>query len=914
MNDVLIYAILGLGAGAAYALIGQGLILTFRGTGVVNFAQGAIAMITAFTYAWLTNEGISIGVATLIALAFSAVIGAVIQRVVMKPLTRAPLLGKLVATLGLILVAEAAANLIFGDNFMSIPSLLPSQSVHFFGVTVGRDRLILLVVALVLAALLSLFSRRTPWGLLIRSAADSEEGVVILGYSLSTVASGTWILGSVLAGFAGIVVAPITGLNITGIILLVIPALAVTLLARFSSFWIVTIAGLLLGIGQSELARYWTISSPTLEGMQQALPFLLIIIVMVARGRSIPDRSTVAIGRPPLAPQARAHPLVVLGVVAAIIGVTSILSGTYQTAMAIAFVSAIVALSLVVLTGYVGQISLAQMTFAGLGTYFCAEFASSAGIPFPFPIILAALALIPCGIVLGLPALRVRGINLAVVTLGAAVAVNSLIFTDTSLTGGFNGIVVPSPGIFGYSLDGIIHPFRFAMLALLILLVCVVCVGWLRRGRMGLRMLAVRDNERAAAAEGVNVMRVKLLAFAIASFLAGLAGALFGYLYGHVSFDSYAPLASVTFVATAYIGGIASLPGAVIAGLISAGGPVFGLFASSASIEPYQLLISGLGVIVTAIGNPDGIAPYVNQHYKAFLGWLKTRADGPARVLSRTDAPAPNRGQSPASPARVPGPSAARSPREERVRQASRETLLEVRGLSVRYAGVSAVDKVDLTMTRGSFIGLIGPNGAGKTTFIDAICGFVGSTGDVWFAGRPVAGLPAHERSRLGLRRTFQTTELFDDLTIRENLLVPVARDNVTGVAVSVGEALELVGLADQADSFPRQLSNGERKLAGLARALRGRPDLLLLDEPAAGLDSAESQLLGDRMLSLLGLGISILLVDHDLDLIMRVCDRVDVLDRGRLLASGPPDEVRSNPLVHEAYIGGAATETPAEA
>ena len=634
-----------------------------------------------------------------------------------------------------------------------------------------------------------------------------------------------------------------------------------------------TIAGLLLGIGQSELARYWTISSPTLEGMQQALPFLLIIIVMVARGRSIPDRSTVAIGRPPLAPPARARPLVVLGVVAAIVGVTSVLSGNYQTAMAIAFVSAIVALSLVVLTGYVGQISLAQMTFAGLGTYFCAKFASSAGIPFPFPIILAGLVLIPCGVVLGLPALRVRGINLAVVTLGAAVAVNSLIFTDTNLTGGFNGIVIPSPSIFGYSLDGIIHPFRFAMLALLVLFICVVSVGWLRRSRMGLRMLAVRDNERAAAAEGVNVMRVKLLAFAIASFLAGIAGALFGYLYGHVSFDSYAPLASVTFVATAYIGGIASLPGAVIAGLISAGGPIFTLFASSASVEPYQLLISGLGVIITAIGNPDGIAPYVNEHYKAFLRWLKARADGSARVVvSGTDATPPGHGH---SPVRVPEPSSGHSPVAEgpsRVRQASRETLLEVRGLSVRFAGVSAVDNVDLTMTRGSFIGLIGPNGAGKTTFIDAICGFVGSSGEVLFTGRSVTHLPAHERSRLGLRRTFQTTELFDDLTIRENLMIPVVQDNMTGAAVSVDEALDLVALADHADSLPRQLSNGERKLAGLARALRGRPDLLLLDEPAAGLDSAESQLLGDRMLSLLDLGISILLVDHDLDLIMRVC------------------------------------------
>ena len=363
-----------------------------------------------------------------------------------------------------------------------------------------------------------------------------------------------------LAGFAGIVVAPITGLNVTGIILLVIPALAVTLLARFSSFWIVTIAGLLLGIGQSEIlpgtgrsarprsrvcSRRCRSSSSSLSWWCAAAPF--------------PDRSTVATGRPPLAPQARAHPLVVLGVVAAIVGITSVLSGTYQTAMAIAFISAIVALSLVVLTGYVGQISLAQMTFAGLGTYFCAEFASSAGIPFPFPIILAALALIPCGVLLGLPALRVRGINLAIVTLGAAVAVNSLIFSDTNLTGGFNGIVVPSPQYLRI-LAGRDHPSVPLRDACAAGPVHLRRWAWLAAAQsLGLRMLAVRDNERAAAAEGVNVMRVKLLAFAIASFLAGLAGAMFGYLYGHVSFDAYAPLASVTFVATAYIGGIASL-------------------------------------------------------------------------------------------------------------------------------------------------------------------------------------------------------------------------------------------------------------------------------------------------------------------------------------------------------------------
>ena len=225
-----------------------------------------------------------------------------------------------------------------------------------------------------------------------------------------------------------------------------------------------------------------------------------------------------------------------------------------------------------------------------------------------------------------------------------------------------------------------------------------------------------------------------------------------------------------------------------------------------------------------------------------------------------------------------------------------------------------AVDSVDFTVRRGRLVGLIGPNGAGKTTFIDAVCGFVAAGGSVRFDGQPVERRPAHERARLGLRRTFQTTELFEDLTIRENLIVP-ARAHAAGAdepasnRFSVEEILRLLDLEDKAECLPRELSSGEAKMAGLARALRGEPKLLLLDEPAAGLDSQESRELGRRLLSLLDLGISMVLVDHDLELVMGVCDEVVVLDRGQLLASGPPETVRRDPAVRAAYIGGAGDQ-----
>jgi ABC-type branched-subunit amino acid transport system ATPase component len=392
-------------------------------------------------------------------------------------------------------------------------------------------------------------------------------------------------------------------------------------------------------------------------------------------------------------------------------------------------------------------------------------------------------------------------------------------------------------------------------------------------------------------------------------------------------------------VTTAYIGGIGSIAGAVIAGLISAGGPLFELFSSSASVDRYQALIAGAGVVLTAVLNPDGVAPEFNKNYKALMRRLRRAKTTPAKTAPAVAARTADR-----APISVAARTAEPRQHDGTVRNdtglndtvlddtvlndtglddtvlndtvlnhAGRAAapLLDARGIRVTFGSVVAVDSVDLTVRSGRLTGLIGPNGAGKTTFIDAVCGFVPAGGTVRFDGQPMERRPAHERARLGLRRTFQTTELFEDLTIRENLIVP-ARAHAAGAdrpasnRFSVEEVLRLLDLQDKADCLPRELSAGEAKLAGLARALRGEPKLLLLDEPAAGLDSRESRELGRRLRSLLGLGISMVLVDHDLELVMGVCDEVVVLDRGQLLASGPPESVRRDPAVRTAYIGGA--------
>jgi ABC-type branched-subunit amino acid transport system ATPase component len=243
--------------------------------------------------------------------------------------------------------------------------------------------------------------------------------------------------------------------------------------------------------------------------------------------------------------------------------------------------------------------------------------------------------------------------------------------------------------------------------------------------------------------------------------------------------------------------------------------------------------------------------------------------------------------------------------------------LLGVQDLTVRFGGVTAVDSVSATVDEGQFVGLIGPNGAGKTTFIDAVTGLVGSTGSVSFGGREIQDTPAHKRIRAGLGRTFQSLELFEDLTVRENMLagaetsrwyspiIDLFRPRTDAdAATSVDEALALVGLEDHANAYPPDLSLGQRKLVTVARALAGRPQMLLLDEPAAGLDSTESQELGRELKQIQERGVTIFLVDHDMDLVLGVCDYIFVLEFGKLIAAGTPEEIRSDQRVIHAYLG----------
>ena len=255
--------------------------------------------------------------------------------------------------------------------------------------------------------------------------------------------------------------------------------------------------------------------------------------------------------------------------------------------------------------------------------------------------------------------------------------------------------------------------------------------------------------------------------------------------------------------------------------------------------------------------------------------------------------------------------------------------ILETSGLTVTFGGLNACDKVDLIVPEGKFVGLIGPNGAGKTTFIDAITGYVPtSAGNAVFNGEDIGELKPHERAQRGLVRTFQSLELFEDLSVKDNLLVAgydtrwysflldmiyMPRKDQK-VEEQIEWALEIMGLNDVADAMPSDLSHGRRKLVGVARALAASPKLILLDEPAAGLDTAESQILGGHLREFLDHDMSVFLIDHDMGLVLSVCDYIYVLDFGKIIAEGTPQEIRESDTVKKAYLGEEAGEIQAQA
>lgn len=622
------FLLLGLGAGAVYAALGLGLVLVHRASGVVSFAHGAMAMYATYVYAELRDTGdlvlplpwrLHLGgpqpfaVALLGSLLVAALLGLLVHLLVFRPLRGAPPLATVVASVGLMVVLQAVAVLQFGSDNRFLDPVLPSRPVSLAGVQVPSDRLLLAGVVVLAALALAAVHRWTVFGLATRAAAEDEQALALLGRSPDRVAAANWVAASVLAGLGGVLVAPVTALNPRSFSLFVVPALAAALVGRLSAFVPTALAALGLGMAQSELVHLESSYGWLRElNLRAGLPFLVIVVVMVARGRLVPDRVTAVTARLPRAGRPTRVPLAAAAGVVPVVAALVLTSGAWRLGLIRSLVGAVVCLSFVVLTGYVGQLSLAQMALAGVAGFSLGRLHTALHVPFPLAPLLAAAGAALVGLLVGLASRRVRGIDLAVVTLAAGVAVEELVFRNPALTGGLGGSTVPPPKVLGLDLGisggAAAYPrLGFGLLALGVLLVTALGVAALRGGRLGRRMLAVRVNERAAEAAGVDAAGTKLLAFVVAAFLAGLGGALLGYAQGQLSFASFGVLASLTFLAAAYLGGVARISGALVGGLLVPGGLLFTALDRAGWLEEHATLLSGAALVVVAVVLPEGL-------------------------------------------------------------------------------------------------------------------------------------------------------------------------------------------------------------------------------------------------------------------------------------------------------------------
>ena len=624
------FLLLGLGAGAIYAAIALGLLMTYRSSGVVNFAHGAAAMYGAYVFVGLRVNGDLLlplpgapgrvhlhamgGLpAAVIAIAATTALELGIYYAVFRPLRDAPPLSRLLASVGVMVALQAIVTLQYGADAISVPRVLPATPVSVLGRPLPSDRLWLAAIVVVVTGLLSVGYRRLRIGLASRAAVEDETSLALLGWSPDLVAAVNWALAGVLAGGAGVLIGPITAADPVTFTLLVVPALAAALVAGFTSFTATTATALALGMVQSVLLEVQAHASwlPA-TGVGKALPLLAIAIAAVARGSLMPPRGQLTERRlPVVAAPARPALPVAAGAVAGLASLL-LLHGDYRLALLNTFIGIVVCLSIVVVTGYLGQLSLAQMAFAGVAGFALTRMQHPLGVPFPLDALVAATLAAVAGIVIALPALRVRGPSLAVVTLAGALAVQALLFESPSLTGGFAGTPVHAPSLAGHSLGpgsgGGDYPHRrFGLLVLVVTVSAAFAVLSLRGSSLGRRMLAVRANERGAAALGVSVTSTKLLGFAVSAFLAGLAGAMIGWEQARLSFGSFDVFVSLGLVAVTYVGGIGRVGGAVVGGALVASGIVFTWLDHAASIGRYQLLISGVAVVIAIIVAPDGL-------------------------------------------------------------------------------------------------------------------------------------------------------------------------------------------------------------------------------------------------------------------------------------------------------------------
>ena len=905
--------VLGTIIGITYGLLAVGLVLTYRSNRIVNFAHGEVGAFAAAVFGVaVLRWHFPYYVALPLAMALGGAVAALAEVAVVRRLRNAPRLMSIVATLGvgqfLVFFGSAVNNQVSAGFTFPQPPFVPVFEIGALRVTPAYSGILFIAPWLVLAV--AIFLRRSSFGIGIRAAAANPEAARMAGIFAGRMSSLAWAIAGGMSAFTAILVQPSRGFaggESFGPSLL-LRALAGAVIARMISLPVALAAG--IGLGVIEQLLLW--NYPRAGFVEVALFVIILGSLLLQRqqgGRDEEKGSWAAVQAWRPVPEAFRrvflvrHLGLIVGVAAAAVSVLLITLVTNSDAVILVSMMGfgVVGLSVGVITGLGGQLSLGQFALGAVGATISYYVSSRTG-SFPLGFLYAGLGAAATSVLIGLPALRLRGLMLTVTTLSFALVTPAWLLQQSWMLGA--GVDPGRPSVLGRELE---TGRAYYGVALLVTVLMVLLARNVRRAGFGRLLVAVRDNEDNARAFTIPARAVKLQAFVLAGFIAGVGGALYGHTFSRIGTSVFGTRASVDVVAMTVVGGISTLAGPLIGVLYTIGVPAF------VPLDSAGLAATSLGFLLLVMYLPGGLAQVILPLRDRVVARLvrgrvevdETPVEGEAtipiarRLAERTGL-------------RAAGTS-------ERVLQPK---LLEAVELQKRFGGVRAVDEVSLHVRAGETLGLIGPNGAGKTTTFELLGGFTrADAGRVRFAGRDVTALGPEARARLGLIRSFQDAALFPTMTVEETVMLALERMQPTSFLRScagmtgrdrekrrrAAELVDLMGLGRYRASQIQELSTGTRRITELACLVALEPTLLLLDEPSSGIAQRETEALGTLLADLKReLSLTLVVIEHDIPLIMTLADRIVVMDAGRVIATGPPEIVRTDPRVVEAYLGGS--------
>ena len=912
--------LLGIITGMLYGLLAVGLVLIYRTNRIINFAHGQIgAFGSAFFGLAAVKWHVPYWVAFPLALAVSAATGAAAETGVVRRLRNAPRLMSIVATLGvgqfLVIFAAVINSTASAGSLYPQPSWLPVFNVGALRVTQAYSGMLFLSPLLVLG--IALFLKRSRFGLGIRAAAANPEAARMSGIFASRMSSLAWAIAGALSAFTAILTAPTQGF-ISGDSFgpeLLLRAMTAAVIARMQSLPLAMFAGICIGVLEHLLLWNYPRS-----GLVEVTLFVIILVALLLQrqrgGRDEEKGSWAAVqGLRPVPQRLLELRLVrllptVLSV--ALLAVLAVLPLFITNSLSVKFTGmigfAMVGLSIGVLTGLGGQLTLGQFAVAAIGAVVSFQVSSRIG-DFPLALLYAGLGAGLVSVVIGLPALRIRGLMLTVTTLGFALATPAWLLAQPWMLG--EGRDPGRPIVFGHPLD---TGHSYYYFALVLFAIALILARNIRRSGFGRLLVAIRDNEDNARAFTVRASVVKLQGYLIGGFIAGIGGATYGHSLSSIGIQTFPASASIDVVVMTVLGGVSVLIGPVLGAVWILGLPLLNL-------GNLAIAATKFGVLLVILWKPGGliqlVQPVRDRVLKAVARW---HGIDPEPLFAGEE-------QSDERPVSI-GALAALGASDRAVpvqrRPTSGTTLLEARHLRKSFGGVHAVRDVSFTIRAGETIGLIGPNGAGKTTTFELLGGFTRpDTGHVVFDRRDISAVGPEERAKLGLIRSFQDAALFPTMTVKETVMLALERVQPTRflsstVGLTFGERskerqaralVSAMGLDRYRDKQIQELSTGTRRITEIACLVALEPVCLLLDEPSSGIAQRETEALGKLLIDLKSqLDLTLVIIEHDIPLIMGISDRIIAMADGAVIAEGTPDQVRVDPVVVDAYLGGSVT------